>query len=186
MSTTTRITLEHYDAMIRRGDFEPREKHQVELIHGELSPMSPINPPHDDVVDELTEWSFESLPQGLVRIRVQGSLEIPALESAPQPDVAWLRRKRYSKARPMPEDVLLVIEVADSSLARDRGVKASLYAAAGLAESWVVNLPDRSLEIRRVPRDGSYASLVVLKPGDEARPLAFPDIALPVARLFPA
>jgi Uma2 family endonuclease len=171
--------------MIRRGDFEPREEHHVELIHGELSPMSPSNPPHNDTVDELTEWSFESLPRGAVRVRVQGSFGIPVLDSAPEPDVAWLRRKDYSTQRPLPEDVLLVVEVADTSLAKDRGLKSGLYAAAGLADYWIVNIPDRSIEIRRDPRAGSYASLVVLKSGDEARPLAFPEIVLPVARLFP-
>jgi Uma2 family endonuclease len=185
MSTTTRITLEQYDEMIRRGDFLPHEEHRVELIHGEISPMSPINPPHDEAVDELAEWSFDSLPRDAIRVRVQGAFGIPVLDSAPQPDVAWLRRKRYSKQRPMPEDVLLVIEVADSSLARDRGVKAGLYAAAGLADYWIVNIPERTIEVRRDPRGGSYTSLVVLKAGDEARPLAFPEIALPVTRLFP-
>src|SRR5690242_2164294 len=171
--------------MIRRGDFEPGEEHHVELIHGEISLMSPIGPPHNNVVDELNEWSFESLPRGAARVRVQGPFGIPMLDSAPEPDVAWLRRKDYSAERPLPEDVLLIIEVADSSLARDRGVKADLYAASGISDYWIVNIPGRSIEIRRDPRDGSYRSLVVLKAGEEARPLAFPEVALPVARLFP-
>jgi Uma2 family endonuclease len=185
MSTSTRITLEQYDEMIRRGDFEPREDHHVELIYGAISPMSPINPPHDDAVDELAAWSFKTLPEGAARVRVQGAFGIPVLDSAPQPDVAWLRPKRYSKQRPTPEDVLLVIESADSSLARDRGLKAGLYAAAGLADYWIVNIPERSIEVRRDPQGGSYASVIVLKAGAEARPLAFPEIALPVSRIFP-
>src|SRR3954449_1525999 len=138
MSTSTRITMDQYDAMVRRGEFEPREEHHVELIYGEISPMSPINPPYDDAVDELAEWSFESLPRGAVRVRVQGSFGIPVLDSAPQPDLAWLRRHNYKTQRPTPEDVLLVIEVADSSLAKDRGLKAGLYAEAGIADYWIV------------------------------------------------
>jgi Uma2 family endonuclease len=185
MSTTTRITLDQYDEMIRRGDFVPREEHRVELLYGEITPMSPINPPHNDAVDELTEWSFEILPRGAVRVRVQGSFGIPLLDSAPEPDLAWLRRKDYSTQRPEPGDVLLVIEVADSSLARDRGLKAGLYAAAGIADYWIVNVPERVTEVRRDPSDGAYQSLEVLRPGQEARPLAFPDAALPVARIFP-
>src|SRR3954463_6286017 len=155
VSTTTRITLDQYDEMIRRGDFLPREEHHVELIHGEISPMSPINPPHDDTVDELNEWSFESLPRGAARVRIQGSFGIPLLDSAPEPDVAWLRRKDYSTERPLPEDVLLVIEVADSSLARDRGLKAGLYAAAGIADYWIVDIAGRAIEVRRDPQGGS-------------------------------
>jgi Uma2 family endonuclease len=185
MSTTTRITIEQYDEMIRRGDFEPREEHHVELIYGEITPMNPINPPHDDAVEELTEWSFEVLPPKAVRVRVQGAFGIPFLESVPQPDLAWLRRKRYAKQRPTPEDVFLVIEVADSSLPKDRGLKARLYAEAGIADYWIVNLPGRSVEVRRDPQGSSYRSLVVLQPGDVVRPLAFPQIALDVSRLFP-
>jgi Uma2 family endonuclease len=185
MSTTTRITLDQYDEMIRRGDFEPREEHNVELIYGEISPMSPINPPHDDAVDELNEWSLDSVPRQAIRVRVQGSFGIPALDSAPQPDLAWLRRHDYKTRRPTPEDVLLVIEVADSSLAKDRGLKAGLYAEAGISDYWIVNIPERVIEVRRDPQGGSYRSLVVLGSGQEARPLAFPDVVLPVLRLFP-
>jgi Uma2 family endonuclease len=185
MSTTTRITVEQYDAMIERGDFEPSEEHHVELIHGEISPMSPINPHHDDTVEELNEWSFAVLPPETVRVRVQGAIGLAPLDSVPQPDLAWLRRKRYRTERPAAEDVLLVIEVADSSLAKDRGVKARLYAEAGIADYWIVNLPERTIEVRRDPRGGLYQSLTVFRPGDEARPLAFPEIALAVARLFP-
>jgi Uma2 family endonuclease len=185
MSTTTRISLEQYDEMIRRGDFEPREEHHVELIYGEITPMNPINPPHDDAVEELNAWSFEVLPPKAVRVRVQGAFGIPILDSVPQPDLAWLRWNRYTKQRPTPADVLLVIEVADSSLPKDRGVKARLYAEAGIADYWIVNLPERSVEVRREPQGSSYRSLVVLRPGDEVRPLAFPQIALDIARLFP-
>jgi Uma2 family endonuclease len=185
MSTTARITLGQYDEMIRRGDFEPREEHHVELLHGELVPMSPINPPHNFAVVRLNEWSFESLPPQAVWVLVQGSFGIPLLDSAPEPDLAWLRRHDYSERRPEPDDILLVVEVSDSSLAKDRGLKAGLYAAAGIADYWIVNIPDRTVEIRRDPRGGAYQSLQVLNPGDEARPLAFPDAALPVDRIFP-
>lgn len=185
MSTSTRITIGQYDEMIRRGDFEPREEHQVELIYGEISPMSPINPPHDNAVDELTEWSFEILPAKAVRVRVQGSFGIPFLDSVPQPDLAWLRRKDYSSERPSPADVLLVIEVSDSSLSKDRGIKARLYAEAGVADYWIVNVNDRSVEVRRDPRGSEYGTVEIFRAGQDVRPLAFPDAALPVSRVFP-
>jgi Uma2 family endonuclease len=148
--------------------------------------MSPIGPPHHSAVSELTEWSFEALPPRAVRVFVQGPIGIPALDSEPEPDIVWARRQDYRANHPRPGDVLLLIEVADTSLAHDRGPKAALYAEAGIADYWVVSLPDRCVEVRRDPEGSSYRSLTVFKPGEEAHPLAFPGAALPVARLFPA
>ena len=186
MSTSTRVTVAQYDAMVRRGDFEPREDHHVELIYGEISAMSPINPPHDDSVDKVAEWSFDNTSRETVRVRVQGSVGIPDLDSAPQPDVVWLKRRDYATRRPSPADVLLVIEVSDSSLPKDRGLKARLYAEAGIADYWVVNLPGRCVEVHRDPQGPAYRSVEVFTAGQEVRPLAFPEVALPVDRIFPA
>jgi len=185
MSTTTRISLEQYDEMIRQGAFLPREEHRVELIYGEISPMSPIGPIHDWIVDLLAEWSILTLPQGAARVRVQGSFGIREFDSAPQPDLAWLRRKDYTRERPRPEDVLLVIEVADSSLPKDRGLKAELYAKAGITDYWIVNLPGRCVEVRREPRDSKYRQLEIFGIGQEVVPLAFPEITLSISDLFP-
>ena len=120
MSTTTRITYEQFDEMIRRGDFEDAED-RYELLFGEICIMPQPDPPHEWFVEELNEWSFQAAPLDAVRVRVQGSLGIPALESVPEPDLLWLRRDDYSARRPGPDDALLVIEVAESSLAKDRG-----------------------------------------------------------------
>ncbi len=185
MSTSTRITITQYHEMIRRGEFEPREEHKVELIHGEITPMSPIGYPHLVAVDRLNEWSFETLPRQAVWVRVQGSFNIPLLDSEPEPDLVWLRRRDYSTSPPLPEDILLVVEVADSSLAKDRGIKARLYASSGINDYWIVNLTERTIEVRRDPRKDAYQSLTVLRPGEDARPIAFPDAILPVARIFP-
>jgi Uma2 family endonuclease len=185
MSTQVRITVDQYDEMIRRGDFEPREENHVELIHGELSPMSPINDPHLNAVDELAEWSLDNVSREAVRVRIQGSIGIPALDSVPEPDIVWLRRRDYAKRRPLPDDVLLLIEVADSSLRKDKGLKAELYASAGIADYWIVDIPGRCVEVRRGPRGTAYEEVTVYHPGQEVRPLAFPDIALAVSRLFP-
>src|SRR5262249_46193319 len=133
MSTSTRITVEQYDEMIRKGLFEPREEHHVELIYGEIVPMSPIGPPHHSTVDELAEWSFDTAPREAVRVRVQGPVAIPGLDSEPEPDLVWARRHVYSDEHPGPQDILLLIEVSDSSLDKDRGLKARLYAEAGIS-----------------------------------------------------
>lgn len=186
MSTSTRVTFDQYEAMVRRGDFEPREANRVELIHGEVVPMSPISPPHDNAISELNEWSFDVSPRDAVRVRVQGSVGIPALDSVPQPDVVWLRRQDYSRQHPRPDDVLLLIEVADSSLAYDRTVKAALYAEAGIRDYWVVNIPDRRVEVHRDPAGKAYRSVEAFGPGRDVRPLEFPGAALPVDRVFPS
>ncbi len=184
MSTTVRITYDQFEEMSRRGDFADSED-RYELLFGELCHMPLPDPPHEDVVDELAEWSFQSLPPGAARVRIQNSLGIPLVDSVAIPDVAWLRRRDYSAGRPLPEDVLLVIEVADSSLSRDRNLKARLYAQAGIADYWIVNIQDRCLEIRRDPEEEEYKKRFINRPGQEAHPLAFPDIALPISKLFP-
>ncbi|WP_435019766.1 Uma2 family endonuclease [Tundrisphaera sp. TA3] len=191
MSTATRITVEQYEAMIARGDFEPREDHRVELIRGEIvpkdprGPMSPIDPPHGSAVDILNEWSFEVLPRGIARVRVQGSLGIPELDSVPEPDLAWLARKDYSRGHPTPAVVLLLIEVSDSSLRKDRTTKAALYAEAGIRDYWIINIPGRCVEVRRDPDGATYRDVSTWGAGTQVRPLALPDAALDVDRLFP-
>ena len=184
MSTTVRVTYDQFEAMGRRGDFDGTDDRH-ELLFGEICRMTWPKPPHEIAVDELNEWSFAVLPIGTVRVRVQSTLGIPALDSLTLPDLAWMRRRDYSARRPLPEDVLLLIEVSHTTLSKDRKRKGTLYAQAGIADYWIVNIRDRCLEIRRDPEGGVYRTLTVLRPGDEARPLAFPDAALPVARVFP-
>lgn len=186
MSTSTRVTLDRYHAMTRRGEFEPRDGHRVELIRGETVPMSPIGPPHHNTVTEPTERSYEFLPPRAVRVVVQGATTIPHLESEPEPNIVWARRGDSSARHPRPEDLLLVIQVADSSLATDRGLKARRYTEAGVTDSWVVNLPGRCVEVRRDPLGKEYRPVEVFRPGAEVRPLAFPGVALAVERIFPA
>lgn len=185
MSISTRITLAEYERMISAGAFEgglirPR----IELIDGELREMSPINEPHAGAVTTLTEWSIENRPKDLVLVRVQCPIAIPDRESAPEPDIAWVARKDY-RSYPNPGDILLIIEVADSSLPYDCGEKADLYASAGIADYWVVNIADRSTEVFRQPQNGHYVAHEVFKAQDAIHPLAFPDVTLTVAILFP-
>ncbi len=185
MSTSTRITLAEYERMIAAGAFEGGlVRPRIELIDGELREMSPINELHSGAVSILTEWSIENRPKEKVWARVQSPIQIPDRESVPEPDIAWVVRKNYS-AHPKPGDILLLIEVAESSLAYDCGEKADLYAGAGITDYWVLNIPDRRAEVFRQPQDGRYASHAVLSVQDEVRPLAFPDVTLRVAMLFP-
>ena len=185
MSTATRITVAEYDRMIADGVFDLKTKRpRIELIEGELRPMSPIGPLHEEVVDILNEWAVTNFPRERVRVRIQNSIGIPELESAPEPDLVCARRRSYRGGRPLPADILLVAEVSDSSLDYDRGQKAGQFAAAGIADYWVVNIPGLCIEVFRQPDAGRYNSREVFKPGDEIHPLAFPQVTLTVALLF--
>ena len=178
MSTIAHLTLAQYDRMIECGVFGRRGRQRLEFIRGEIREMNPIGSLHEVVVDRLNEWSFRSLPEGKVWVRVQNSIGLPSLESAPEPDVAWVVRRDYSRRRPTAADVLLVIEVAESSLEYDCGEKAELYAEAGIADYWVVNLPERSVEVRRGPEAGRYRNLQTHTGDEEIRPLAMPEVVL--------
>ncbi|NLY00849.1 MAG: Uma2 family endonuclease [Rhodopirellula sp.] len=184
MSTTARLSLGEYDRMIAGGVFETDRDRRLELIRGEIREMVPPNPPHEDIIDRLASWSFRSVPQEKVRVRVQNSIGLPELESAPQPDLAWVAARSYARCRPTAGDVLLVIEVAHSSLSYDTGEKADLYAAALIADYWVVNLPEQCIEVRRDPHAGRYRSLQTFCDTDEVRPLAMPSLVLHPATLW--
>lgn len=184
MSTSTRITYEQFEEMGRRGDFDGTED-RFELLLGEIVKMTWPKPIHDHMVDVQNKWSFESLPRRAAWVRVQQALGLPELDSLALPDLAWMRRLDYSHRRPLAGDVLLLIEVAQTTLSTDRNTKGMIYAAAGIADYWTVNVRERCVEVRRDPRDGNYQSTQTFRPGQDVRPLVFPDVALPVTRLFP-
>ncbi len=184
MSTSVRITVDEYERMIAEGRFEPREEHHVELLEGEIVPMSPINPAHSNAVSLLNEWSVLNAPLAQVQIQGQNPIGIPELDSMPQPDIVWVRRGNYRRKRATAADVRLLVEVADSSLAQDRGRKARIYAEAGVADYWIVNLREECIEVYRDPLGDSYRSMTVFRSGEVIPLLAFPTIAFPVSILF--
>ena len=106
--------------------------------------------------------------------------------SEPQPDLALLapRRDFYKRALPRPTDVLLVIEVADSSLAYDRAVKMALYAGVGIPEAWIINLIDRWIEVYRDRSAAGYTTLLKILPGKSVAPQSFTDVIVMVDELL--
>jgi Uma2 family endonuclease len=108
--------------------------------------------------------------------------------SEPQPDLMLLHpvADYYQRRHPAPAEVFLLVEVADSSLAKDRGLKLPAYGQAGIAEVWIVNLADLALEVYRGPHFTGYSAKTILRAGDQARPQAFPDVAVEVRELFRA
>jgi len=186
MSTDIKISVADLDRMIAEGAFTPKEEHHVELIRGELREMSPIGLWHCAIVDFLTAWSIRNTPEDQVIVRVQGSVQFIELDSVPQPDVVWTRKKSYFEGHPTAKDVLLLIEVAESSLAFDRGEKAELYAAAGIQDYWIVNIRDRVVEVYREPAGNQFRQKQTFATGESLAPLALPELQLAVVDLWPA
>jgi Uma2 family endonuclease len=186
MSTLAKLSVAEYEQIVATGVFDGRNKRRIELIWGELRTMNPIGSEHSGTVDWLNAWSFAAVPPEKICVRVQNPLAFLAADSEPEPDVVWAKPGRYMSHQPTADDVLLLIEVADSSLAYDRGEKARLYATAGVRDYWIVNLVDRTVEVRRDPHDGHYHSLQSFGPGAIIEPMAIPEAQLSVDSLFDA
>jgi Uma2 family endonuclease len=160
------------------GIFHPDDR--VELIRGRVVHMSPIGRRHAGCVTYLTNALIALLgPRGLVSPQNPVVLDRHA---EPQPDLAVLKPRTgcYRDAHPAPQDVWLLIEVADTTLEYDRAEKLPLYAEAGIAEVWLVNLPADAVEVHRQPRDGRYPGARTARRGETVSPLAFPDVRLRV------
>ena len=184
MSTSTYFSLPQYELMLEAGIFDGEHLRRVELIRGEIRDMNPIGVPHAMMVNELIDWSTRVLPPEAVWISVQNPIRIPSSQSAPQPDVAWIERKAYPDGHPLPENVLLLIEVGDSTLASDCGEKAQLYAEAGIEDYWVVAVEQHELHIFRKPTADGYQSKSVVRGDEELRSLAFDDAVMKPSQLF--
>jgi len=166
-----------YDQLVALGAFQDE---RIELLDGALVAMSPIGPPHCSAVQELTELL---LPALLGRARVRAQQPLAALEfSEPEPDLAIVPLRDYATEHPT--EAYLIIEVADSSLTKDRGRKLCLYARCGVPEYWVVNLPERRIEVYTQPADTHYEHLEIFTRGQTIRLRAFPDLELPVASVL--
>lgn len=172
-----RFTIEEYERMIEAGVLPAEDR--VELIEGEVVEMSPIGQPHAGTVNRLT-YVFTSRLGARAVVQVQNPVSLPPVVSVPQPDVALLRPRPdfYAKSRPLPGDVLLVIEVMETSAAYDRGVKLPLYAKAGVAEVWLIDLGAGAVEVHRRPAGNGYQESRTLEGGGTITLQAFPDVTL--------
>jgi MEMO1 family protein len=177
------VTVDEFERMVEADVFAPDER--LELIDGEIIDMSPIGSPHQACIDRLTRWFAPLTASERAVLRVQGVIRVSE-RSQPQPDVALLRPRddMYEKAHPNPEDVLLLVEVADSSIRHDRWIKLPLYATAGVPEAWLVDLNWGVVDIATDPSPHGYARVVQARSSDTIAPTAFPDITIPVARLL--
>lgn len=176
------FTVEDYHKMIASGVLKKYDR--VELIRGEIVEMSPIGPVHAEYVDRLTELFILRLT-GRVRVRVQNPVELDDT-SEPQPDIALLRRRPnfYIAGHPQPENVFLLVEVADSTVIKDREVKVPLYAEDNISEVWLVDINEQCLEVYREPSVNGYQNVQKLESGDSVTIQAFPDVMFAVDEIL--
>jgi Uma2 family endonuclease len=162
-----------YDALAVRGVFAGE---RLELLQGALVHMSPESPRHAAVVDELTMLLVPAL-KGRAKVRVRGPFAA-SNESEPQPDLAVVFPGKHTLEHPA--SAFLVIEVADTTLDKDRRLKSPLYAAAGVLEYWLVNLEEGVVEVHRAPADDGYRDAWRFSSGETISLAAFPDVLVRV------
>jgi Uma2 family endonuclease len=176
------FTADEFERMAEAGIFDEDER--LELLEGEIVAMSPIGSPH--------AWCLKRLVRLFARLgeRVILSVQDPVRldeRSTPQPDLALLRPDTSQQRHPGPPDILLVVEVASSSVAEDREIKGPLYARAGVAEFWLADLIADRLEVYRDPAPTGYRLVWVFGRGQRVSPLFAPDFMIDVdAILGPA
>lgn len=172
------FTAEEYHRLGEVGIL--RREDRVELVDGDIVLMSPIGIRHASCVDRLLVL-MQRCFGGRGILRVQGPVRLNPY-SEPQPDLTVLKPRAdfYSSAHPQGADILLAIEVADTSLRYDRDVKGRLYARTAVAEFWLIDLPNERVEIFREPRAEGYASSRVAKRGEQLPIAALPDAVLSV------
>jgi Uma2 family endonuclease len=177
------VTVEEYFRMGEAGVFGPEAR--LELIEGEIIEMPPIGSPHAGAVKILNRL-FTRQAGDLAVVSVQDPLILGA-RSAPQPDLALLkpRADSYSKSHPTVEDVLLAVEVADTTLAYDLGTKIPLYARSGVPEAWLLLVQERALRVFRDPAAEGYRTSFTVARGARVAAGALPGIEIAVSELFP-
>jgi Uma2 family endonuclease len=171
------MTRAEYETLVRRGVLDEA---RVELLYGRLVSMSPIGGPHVYCVRHLAQILVTALLDR-ANVDVQAPFAAPD-ESEPQPDVMVAPLGDYLDAPP--STALLIVEVAESSLARDRA-KSRLYATAGVADFWIVNLPEGVIEVHREPRAGSYGVVTRHGRGDTLWLVSFPEVQVHVSDVLP-
>ena len=181
--TRHKLSADDYHRMAEAGILGAEDR--VELIGGEIIDMAPIGQDHAGTVGSLTEALVLAFA-GRAIVFVQNPIRLDD-RSEPEPDFAVLRRRTdfyRTGERPGPADVLLLIEVADTSLRFDRAVKLPLYARAGIPEVWIVDLRQRAVDVHRAPRDGRYTQVTTIGAGGVLNPVLAPEARITFEQVF--
>lgn len=186
--TTKRFTIEEYHRLAELGFLT--EDDRVELIRGEIIQMAAKGTLHTSCSSNLIRELGTSLANRAT-LRCQDPIVLPS-NSEPEPDFAIVRNRadNYVSAHPRPSDVLLLIEISDSTLQYDRNVKISLYSEAGISDYWIFNLVDNHLEAYSEPYQDmqgrfGYAMKRITLPNQTVALPGFPDLAIDLSKVFP-
>ena len=177
-----RYTVDEYRRMVEHGIIDADAR--VELIEGEIIDVPPIGSTHGGIVNQLNRALGRAVGDAAI-VHVQNTVVLGD-HSQPQPDIALLRPRDdfYKRANPGPEDVLLAIEVADSTLAYDREVKVPLYARHGIVETWLIDVKGRRVTAFREPGPDGYGRRVELAELGAVAPLLLPEAVVDLSGLF--
>ena len=177
-----RFTVDEYFRMVDAGILH--EDDRVELIHGVILEMSPINRPHALAVT-LARKLFDTGLSGRASVYEEKPMRLESLASVPEPDICICSNPDVMAYGTDSTKALLVVEVADSTLRYDLSTKVQLYAEAEVPEYWVVDLQNEALHVFREPQDGAYQNRAKHDPTARIAPTAWPDFEIDVAALFP-
>ena len=179
-----RFNVDEYYALAEAGILHPEER--VELLAGEIITMAPMLSPHAACIRLFEEMLHESIGRRATKC---GQMPLRLNDTySPEPDYMLLRRRAdfYSQGHPTPDDVLLLIEVADSSVRTDRRRKIPSYAQAGIPEVWLADLTQRQVDVYDQPTESGYARMRAVGIDGVLTPTAFPGIIIPVSAILPA
>jgi Uma2 family endonuclease len=178
----TRISADRYQKMVATGVLTKYDR--VELIDGDILNMPPIGLNHSSVTARLNKLFVLSVGDSAM-VSPGGSVKLGDY-SIPQPDLLLLKPRDdfYSGQIPTAPDVLLLVEISDSSLAFDQGAKRALYARHGVAEYWVINIPGKRIHVYCEPTADGYAHPIECAPTDNVSPRALPAVQVTVGTLF--
>lgn len=182
ITTTLRrlLTADEYQQMADLGILDTDER--IELIGGEMYHMTAIGVRHADTMRTLNRILNRQVGS-VALVDVQDPIRLDD-ETMPQPDFTIVRDHRYRDGHPTPRDILVVFEVADSSRAYDRGLKFPRYAAAGIAEAWLVDLTGNVIERHSDPSDGAYQQIVTARAGETLASTVLPELTIAVSAVL--
>jgi Uma2 family endonuclease len=175
-----RFTAAEYERMAEAGILG--EDDRVELIAGEIVEVSPVGGRHVGSLGRANRLVSRQAGDHLL-VSVQSPIQLSAT-SEPEPDLAVVRDRAYGRALPAPADVLLVIEVADTSRDYDRGVKLPLYAAAGIPEAWLFDLVTETIERHTEPHGGRYGLVAIVGRGQALSSTVLPGLTIAADVIF--
>ncbi len=178
--TRHRFTTDEYHKMGETGIF--REDDRVELVEGEIVEMTPIGWRHAETVTTLNMLLAQH-SAGHYDVSVQNPVVLGTRDE-PQPDLALLRADRDRARLPHPEDVLLVVEVAETSLSYDREIKLPLYARAGVPEAWLVDLRNGVIEVHTEPAREGYKAARKFSRTETVASVTVPQVSIDVGRVL--